>query len=112
MFSKYLLKERMNTQTLSSRSSWSQTEQWSNPGAQVALAELQGHFGGSLSTGSLTQTLFLQLLGSREAQWACWRLWWALVLVPLSCEALNPKPVTLIAKASGSESTLPMLSLY
>ena len=89
----------MNKQTLSSRSSWSQTEQWSNPGVQVALAELQGHFGGSLSTGSLTQTLFLQLLGSREAQWACWRL-------------RNPKPVTLIAKASGSESTLPMLSLY
>lgn len=61
----------------------------------MALAELQDHFGGSLSTGSLTQTLFLQLLGSSEVQWARRRLLWALVLVPLSCGTLNSKPVTL-----------------
>lgn len=102
----------MNKQTLSSRSSRSQTEQRSSPGAQVALAELQDHFGGSLSTGSLTQTLFLQLreqrstMGPSEAPMGTGTgpsVMWDLEFQ--TCDSL-------IAKASGSESTLPMLLLY
>lgn len=68
-------------------------------------------FGGPTSTGPLAQALFLQRSGSREVQQASLGHLWALVLVPLSCGTLNSTPVTLIARASGSESTANVIAL-